>query len=112
MPFQPGNPGRPKGTRNKLSENFFKALSEDFEVHGIAVLARVREEKPDIYIQTVAKLMPKEIKVERPMGEMTDSELADLVHSVREALSAAGSAGNGAKEAGGGEPARDVFSVH
>jgi hypothetical protein len=28
-PFQPGNPGRPKGSRNKLSEDFVAALYDE-----------------------------------------------------------------------------------
>jgi hypothetical protein len=31
---KPGNPGRPKGSRNKLGEAFIQALAEDFERHG------------------------------------------------------------------------------
>ncbi len=34
-PGQSGNPhGRPKGSKNKLSESFLQALAEDFEKHG------------------------------------------------------------------------------
>src|SRR5262245_33082869 len=35
-PGQSGNPaGRPKGSRNRLSEDFIRAFAEDFEVHAI-----------------------------------------------------------------------------
>ena len=52
--FKPGNPGRPKGSRNRLSEAFIQALAEDFERHGAAVIERVRIEKPDAYLKVVA----------------------------------------------------------
>ena len=32
--FQPGNPGRPKGSRNKFGEDFIAALAEDFAKHA------------------------------------------------------------------------------
>ena len=59
---QSGNPkGRPKGSRNKLSEDFFKALSEDFEQHGPAAIIAMRNEKPNEYAKMVAGLMSKEV---------------------------------------------------
>ena len=59
--FKPGNPGRPKGARHKLSENFVKALAADFEQHGSAAIVSVREEKPDQYLKVIASIIPKEI---------------------------------------------------
>ena len=32
--FKKGNPGRPKGARNKFGEDFISALKEDFNEHG------------------------------------------------------------------------------
>lgn len=63
QPGQSGNPaGRPKGSRNKLSEDFFKALAEDFEQHGIAAIVKMRDEKPNEYAKMVAGLMTKEVE--------------------------------------------------
>lgn len=68
-PGQSGNPkGRPKGSRNKLSEAFMKALSDDFDEHGVEVLTQVRTEKPEAYLQTVARLMPKLMELSGPDG--------------------------------------------
>jgi hypothetical protein len=61
--FKPGNSGRPKGARNKLGEDFLKALQEDFAKHGVEAIATVREEKPDQYLKVIASILPKEIDV-------------------------------------------------
>lgn len=66
--FKPGNPGRPKGSRNKLSEDFFKALAADFETHGAAAIVKMRDEKPNEYAKMVAGLMTKEVEANVSMG--------------------------------------------
>jgi hypothetical protein len=68
-PGNPGGPGRPKGARSKLSEAFLQALSDDFEVNGIDVVAQVRAEKPDTYLNVIGKLMPKLMEMSGPDGE-------------------------------------------
>ena len=60
--FAPGNeggPGRPRGSRTKLSESYLKALADDFEEHGVETIVRLREEQPAIYVGAIGKLMPK-----------------------------------------------------
>lgn len=62
-PGQSGNPaGRPKGTRNKLSENFVAALYADFEEHGIRAIQDMRTEKPGDYVKVVASLIPAQFQ--------------------------------------------------
>lgn len=88
-PGQSGNPaGRPKGSRHKLGEAFIAALHDDFEQHGVATIAKVRNEKPDAYMKVVASLLPKEFKIET-VSELTDeqlnariAQLADIVHRI------------------------------
>ena len=64
-PGESGNPdGRPKGSRNKLGEDFIRALCEDFEEHGAAVIATVRESRPHDYLKIVASLLRKQIEVD------------------------------------------------
>lgn len=66
-PFPPGNNanplGRPKGSRNRLAEDFLTALSNDFAAHGEAAIRLAREERPAQYLQIVASLMPKDLNV-------------------------------------------------
>jgi hypothetical protein len=100
-PFVKGDPrcGRPKGSRNKLGEDFFRALSEDFEENGIDAIKAARAADPVAYVNVVAKLMPKELKVERKLGELSDSELDNLIATLRDALATAGDAiGAGSRE--------------
>jgi len=75
--FKPGNPGRPPGSRNKLSEDFFKALYNDFQAHGAATIAEARERDPVAYVRMIAGLLPKDIKLAQPkkLIEYTDAEL-------------------------------------
>jgi hypothetical protein len=87
-PGESGNPaGRPKGSRNKLSETFLKELADDFEVHGKGVIEKVRAERPHDYLKIVAAVMPKRMEVEdvapplRRAMDMTDDELARIIQS-------------------------------
>ena len=41
QPGNPGGPGRPLGSKNKLSESFLQALAEDFEKHGKDAIRRI-----------------------------------------------------------------------
>jgi hypothetical protein len=61
--FLPGNSGfggRPKGSRNRHSEVFLAAFASDFEQHGAAVIERVRQEQPSVYLRVAADLLPRE----------------------------------------------------
>jgi Family of unknown function (DUF5681) len=60
-----GNPyGRGKGVRNKLSEKFITALSEDFDQHGDVVIEAVRSEAPAEYLRIISSIVPKQFGIE------------------------------------------------
>jgi hypothetical protein len=81
--FQPGNPGRPRGSRNKLGEAFIAALAEDFEKHGVEVIERVRIEKPEAYIKVVASLLPKDLNLNvNSLDHLTDAQLIARLRSL------------------------------
>lgn len=87
-PGQSGNPaGRPKGSRNKLGEDFIAAMCDDFAEHGAAVIAKVRQERPADYLRVVASLLPKELRVDREksMDEMSDAELMAIIRGTADA---------------------------
>lgn len=68
-PGQSGNPaGRPQGSRNKLSEAYIRELAIHFEQHGVEAIQKVYEEKPDVYLNVIGKLMPKLMELSGPDG--------------------------------------------
>ena len=50
----PGGPGRPVGSRNKLSQDFLGDLQEDWDQHGPEILRIMREN--ETYFQGMVKL--------------------------------------------------------
>lgn len=85
--FKPGNPGRPRGSRNKLGERFIAAMCADFEEHGASVIEHVREEDPAVYLRVVAGLVPAHVLVhEARLDELSDEELSAYLIAVRQAL--------------------------
>lgn len=72
-PGHPGGPGRPKGSRNRLNEDFLADLHEAWGQRGKQALA---EASPDVLVKVVAGLLPKQVEVTRPLESMTDEELA------------------------------------
>jgi len=85
-----GNPkGRPKGSRNKLGEDFIKDLAASWKEHGKTALEECAKKSPSNYLRVVASLLPKEILVRdgNPLNEiiagLSPSELDKLLASVR-----------------------------
>jgi len=76
--------GRPKGSRNKLGEDFISALQADFKAHGEEVIATVRTERPQDYLKVIASILPKEVNVnQNALQELSDDELASILDAVR-----------------------------
>ena len=86
---QSGNPaGRPRGSRNKLGEDFLQELQDDFEEHGLAAIVKMREKRPNEYVKMIAGLLPKEIMlgdVRRDVRELSTAELVDAIRRERAA---------------------------
>jgi hypothetical protein len=87
-PGQSGNPrGRPKGSRNKLTETLISTIADDFAEHGAAAIARVRAEDPTMYLRIVSTLVPRDLILEheqRPdvdYAELTDDECNELMRA-------------------------------
>ena len=116
-PGQSGNPaGRPKGARHKLGEAFIEALHDDFNLHGIAAVEKVREEKPDQYLKVIASLMPKELTLNLgdDYSEMTDDELVDRIRRLQSAIAPflADGTGNAEERAGSEASILIAHKVH
>src|SRR6476646_7239784 len=82
-----GGPGRPRGSRNKLSEQFFADLCADWQAHGAGAIEIVRRDHPVAYLRTVATLLrpaPDPGLMTDRYAEMTDTELLDqLVATIK-----------------------------
>jgi hypothetical protein len=112
--FEAGNPGRPKGARNKLGEAFVSALHDDFAEHGVGALAKVREEDPAAYMRVIAGLLPKEFKIETT-SDLTDEQLDARIRTLASVIGlqvGTGVAAGGAGEAGEAQPSQDVSAIH
>ena len=73
-----GGPGRPKGSRNKLGEEFVSAMYADFLEHGVTTIERMRETDPVAYVRMIASMLPKEVKI-TDERELTDDELDERI---------------------------------
>ncbi len=67
----PGGPGRPKGSRHKLGEEFIAALCADFTKHGEKAIKKLQELSPGEYLRVIASILPKDINISQ-----------DIVHTV------------------------------
>jgi len=69
-PGQSGNPaGRPKGSKNKLSEDFLHELNVVFQESGGEAIRRMCAEHPSEFVRVLAGLIPKELLLEASTGE-------------------------------------------
>lgn len=106
--------GRPKGSRNKLGEQFLSDMLADWEVHGKAVIETVRAEKPDQYLKVVAGVLPKEMNLRvNDFDDLTDEQLARQLASIATQLANAGfGIGERIEAANVAQPSGDVSSLH
>ena len=83
-PGQSGNPaGRPKGARNRLSEDFAQTLANDYAQHGVAAIQRMREADPVAYIKTIASLLPRQIEADPSIDAISTDDLIEAVRALR-----------------------------
>jgi hypothetical protein len=93
-----GNPtGRPRGSRNALSEEVICALLRDFKQHGQKAVARVRQTQPAAYLKALVLLCPREHQIEHRnlIKELSDEQLEAMVEYLQASLEA--QAGRSAK---------------
>lgn len=86
-PFKKGNPGRQKGSRNKLGEAFLDDLYADWQENGKRVIEVVRAEKPDQYLKVVASILPKDLNVNvNKYDDLTDEELRQRLRELHDTI--------------------------
>jgi len=81
-PGQSGNPaGRPKGSRNKLSEDFFRDLCDAWQVFGKPALETMAMLYPVEFVRLVASSLPKEPEAATPlaMERLSDAQLDAMI---------------------------------
>ncbi len=87
-PFKPGNPGRPKGSRNRLGEAVLDALHADWQEHASDAIATVRQDRPQDYLVVIASTLPKTWNVRdaraSDLREMNDEQLASIILNGRD----------------------------
>ena len=91
QPGRSGNPaGRPRGSRNALSEEVICALLRDFKQHGQKAVARVRQTQPAAYLKALVLLCPREHQVEHRnlIKELSDEQLEALIEYIETSLAA------------------------
>jgi len=98
--------GRPKGSKNALTEAFTSALHDDFVEHGAAAIVTVRTEKPDQYLKIVASLVAKDVNLSvSNVDDLSDAELAERIQSLASQLSPFLTGGTGDPNEGDGSAA-------
>lgn len=106
-PGQSGNPnGRPKGSRNKLAEDFIQALHDDFQTEGVAAIQQMRGSDPGAYVRVIAGLLPKEFKIETT-SDLTDEQLDARIRQLAGLIEV-----GVAHASGGGEEAEGSATAH
>src|SRR5262249_22888836 len=82
-PGQSGNPkGRPRGSRNKLSEDFFRDLCDAWHAFGKPALETMAMLYPVEFVRLVASLIPKEPEAATtttPIERLSDAQLDAMI---------------------------------
>jgi hypothetical protein len=75
--------GRKKGSRTKLSESFLQDLHRTWLKHGPTALELVAKESPEVFVKTVASVLPRLLEIDGIIGvnhthTVFAAELADF----------------------------------
>lgn len=112
--FQPGNGGRPKNARNKLSHDFIADLAAEWSEHGRDAIRIMRIERPSEFVKVVGSLMPDQLEItDNSRLDITDADLDLVLEYARRQLTSGplGDVGGGEETAEGGEQARVLLPV-
>ena len=75
-PGQSGNPaGRPKGSRNKLAEDFIADAYAQWQQRGSTALETMAKTEPAKFCQMVANLLPKETLMQDERVQISEIKL-------------------------------------
>jgi hypothetical protein len=68
---KPGGPGRPRGSRNRLTEVFLQDLLASWEKHGAEVIERLCQNDPATYLKIVASVV-RAVRIEVDLNDSDD----------------------------------------
>jgi len=80
--------GRPKGSRTKLAEDVVTDVLESWRRDGPVVLARLAALDPGKYADFIAKVLPREVKVEHRMIDSISDEELQMMLEIAERMAA------------------------
>jgi len=75
-----GNGGRPKGTRNELSEAFIADLCENWRKHGVSVIDKIRVSQPVDYVKIIAAVVGRDAN---GGGDQPSVSIVNVITGVR-----------------------------
>jgi hypothetical protein len=82
-----GNPGRVRGSRNRITHRVVMALLDDFQCYEEENIERLRRWYFPIYVQLMARFLPRETGAGGPdFGSYSPEEMARVVAAAREAM--------------------------
>jgi hypothetical protein len=114
-PFEPGNPGKPKGARHKLQEDFVKDVLAAWQTDGKTAITSMIADKPGDFVKMVASLIPKDVNLNvNSADEMSDAELAERIANLAAQLAPflPGGTGNADQDADGAQGTAIAPIVH
>lgn len=87
-PGQSGNPlGRPKGSRNRLAEDFVADLRAVWSRRGSEVLEKLADKRPHELARLVAYTMPKEFVVkDQTVKELSDEQVSSMLEYLNDQM--------------------------
>lgn len=84
--FQPGNPGKQKGTKHKIADKFVKDLHDAWVANGPAVIERVIQENPAKFLDIIARIVPRELTIRTETSDVNDEQLGLFLDTARRAI--------------------------
>lgn len=82
---KPG-PGRPKGSRNRLTEDFLRDLADVWEEHGKEALICTAKDEPAKFASIVASLMPREATLDVNVDFTAMTDTAEIMRAIVDEL--------------------------
>lgn len=115
LPGNNGGPGRPKGARVTLTEQFLADMLNAWEEKGSKAIDAMIAEKPGDFVKVVASILPKEATLNiNDTSDLTDDELAERIRTLAAQLGPflSDGIGNAAEGAEGEESAQQSSRLH